>query len=115
MNIDKKFWNGTRWNGHAAFQTIRHDHISCYTPADDHDTCDIMVVECADGRWYVEDNWGGDAKNAEGVWNPFNTDDALPRFFQTKEDAIRHAVAVVADVSGVNREEYLQIYLDLED
>lgn len=110
--IDKKFWNGARWNGHEAFQTINHVHISCYVPSEGHDSCDIMAVECADGHWYVEDEWGGDAQGAEGVWNPFSPSDDLPRFFSTREDAIRHAVAVVAVVSGVEREEYLKTYLD---
>lgn len=113
MRINKKFWNGTRWNGHAAFQTIGHQHICCYIPADGFKSCDIMVVECADGRWYVEDNWGGDAENAIGVWNPFNPDNSLPSFFSTKTDAVRHAVAVLVAVSGVDREAYLQAYLEV--
>jgi hypothetical protein len=108
--MDKKYWDGTRWNGHVAFSTIGHELISCYGPAEGHDTCDIMVVECSDGRFYVEDNWGGDAKGAEGVWNPFDASDTGPRFFETEGAAVRHAVSVVAKVSGVPEAELLAIY-----
>lgn len=100
MAIDPQYWNGERWDGHRAFHTISHHHISCYNPAAGHDTCDIMIVECADGRWYVEDNWGGDAKGAERVWNPFDKD-SEPHFFPSMEEAQKHAVAVVAKISGV--------------
>jgi hypothetical protein len=111
-HIDSKFWNGTRWNGHSAFKTISHVHVNCYIPAEGHDTCDIMAVEMSDGRWYVEDNWGGDANGAEGVWDPFKPEADLPRFFATEDEAIRHAVTVVAAVSGVDREELMRVYLD---
>lgn len=101
MAIDSKFWDGTRWDGHGAFRTVNHHHVSCYSPADGHDTCDIMVVECADARWYVEDNWGGDAKGEEGVWNPFDPRNEGPRFFSSEAEAMKHAIKVVAKVSGV--------------
>jgi hypothetical protein len=111
MALDKKFWDGTRWQGHSAFKTISHTHVSCYSPAEGCDTCDIMAVECGDGRWYVEDNWGDDAKGAAGVWDPFNPSDAEPRFFDSEDAAIRHAVAAVAAVCGVPEAELLGIYL----
>lgn len=78
--INSQFWDAgrKRWNGHRAFKTVDHHHVSCYSPEVGHDDCDIMIVGCADGRWYVEDNWGGDAKGADKVWNPFNKDTPEP-------------------------------------
>lgn len=101
--MDFRFWDEgrNRWDGHHAFNTISHEHVSCYDPASGHDTCDIMIVECADGRWYVEDNWGGDAKGADKVWNPFDKSSEGPHFFASEDEAMQHAVAVVAKVSGV--------------
>jgi hypothetical protein len=101
MELDQRFWNGKRWDGHRAFNTVNHQHVSCYAPAPQHDTCDIMIVECADGRWYVEDNWGTDAKGADKVWNPFDPSTEGPHFFASEDEAMQHAVAVVAKVSGV--------------
>lgn len=101
--LDKCFWDEAqkRWDGHAAFNTIDHHHVSCYFPAPGHPNCEVAVVECADGRWYVEDNWGGDAPGAEKVWNPCDPDAREPHFFGRQEEAITHAVSVVARVSGV--------------
>jgi hypothetical protein len=112
MPIDNQFWDGRRWNGHVAFDTVEHTHVCCYFPAEGRDTCDIMVVGCKDGRWYVEDNWGGDANGAAGVWNPFDPSDAGPQFFLSEEAALVHAVSVVAAVSGVAESELSKHYLD---
>lgn len=109
MRIDKKYWDGTRWHGHLAFNTVNHLHVSDYSGGE---SCDIMVVECEAGRWYVEDNWGGDANGAEGVWNPFDPSDAEPRFFDSEDAAIRHAVSVVASVTGTSESTLLKIYLE---
>jgi hypothetical protein len=100
--MDQQYWNGKRYDGHRAFQTVEHEHVSCYSPAEGHDTCDIMIVGCVDGRWYVEDNWGGDAKGADRVWNPFDKLTPEPHFFPSREAAKAHAVSVVAHVSGVS-------------
>ncbi len=101
--MDKQFWDEGRkqWNGHEAFNTINHHHVSCYFPAPGHDDCDLAVVECADGRWYVADSWGGDAQGAEKVWNPCDPNAGEPHFFGSEEEALAHAVAVVARVCGV--------------
>ncbi len=101
--MNEKFWHPEkkRWNGHAAFNTVSHHHVSCYDPAEGHDTCDLTIVECADGRWYVEDNWGGDAQGAEGVWNPYDRTATKPTFFESESDARKHAVTVVARICGV--------------
>ena len=101
--MEERFWSDERkrWDGHQAFNTVTHHHVSCYFPADGHDTCDIMIVGCADGRWYVEDNWGGDAQGAEKVWNPFNREAEEPHFFDNTDSALAHAVAIVACICGV--------------
>ena len=104
--MDEQFWNQEqkRWNSHAAFKTVSHDHVACYRPAPGHKNCDLMLVECHDGRWYVEDNWGSDAHGAEKVWNPFIRNAEEPHFFATEAEAMALAVSVVARVSGVQED-----------
>jgi len=103
MVMEPKFWNGIRWSGDAAFGTVQRFHVSC-SPADGRPDCDLTVVGCADGRWYVEDYWGADATGHEGVWNPFDPGCLGPRFFPSEGEARRHAVAVVSTVCGVSPE-----------
>lgn len=114
MTIHRKFWDGTRWDAHSAFNTVHHSHVSCYAHSDGFDSCDIAVVECEDGRWYIEDSWG-DTSGAAGVWCPFSPEDAEPTFYQSRQDAIRRAVAVVAAVSGHSEEALLGEYIHDED
>ena len=99
--LDPQHWDGTRWNSHSAFKTIAHHHVSCYSSAAGHDDCDIMIVNCADGRWYIEDTWGGDAKGAADAWNPFDPSNVGPLFFPSMETAQARATAIVAEVCGV--------------
>jgi hypothetical protein len=101
--INEQFWDAgrNRWDGHRTFNTVNHHHISCYSPVEGRDSCDLMIVECADGRWYVEDNWGGDAQGAEKVWNPFDRNATEPHFFSNQGEAHAHAVALVARICGV--------------
>lgn len=101
--LDRRFWDDVqkRWDGHTAFNTVSHYHVSCYSPAPGHPNCEVSVVECDDGRWYVEDSWGSDAPGAENVWNPCDHDAKEPHFFGSQAEATAHAVVVVASVSGV--------------
>lgn len=96
--IPDQFWDSerSRYNSHRFFDTINHHHISDYSGDE---SCDLMIVECRDGRWYVEDNWGGDAKGAEGVFNPFEKG-SYPTFFPTLEAANLHAAEVVSSITG---------------
>ncbi|EJE4208678.1 hypothetical protein M3899_003162 [Vibrio parahaemolyticus] len=43
------------WNTHELFQTVSHQHITI--PIDDQ-LFDVLLVECADGRWFANDEVG---------------------------------------------------------
>lgn len=99
--IDEAFWTGERWDGHRAFETVTHLQVACYRPAGERAQCDLMVIGCADGRWYVEDTWAGDAEGQGGVWNAHDPVAQEPRFFPSKEAALALAISVVASLCGV--------------
>lgn len=98
--IPDEFWDVVkgRYNSHRFFDTVNHHHISYYG---DDESCDLMVVECRDGRWFIEDNWGGDAKGADGVFNPF-VRGSYPTFFPSLEDANLRAAEVVGSITGAS-------------
>jgi hypothetical protein len=98
MNSD--FWDGKRWDSDAAFDTVDHEHVSCYRPAPGHMDCALMTVQCRDGTWYVEDGWG-DAEGAAGVFNPYDPAGAQPVFHASRREAMSMAVEVIARVCGV--------------
>lgn len=98
--IPEDFWdeNKKRFNSHGFFKTINHHHICDYSGDE---KCDIMIVECSDGRWYIEDNWGGDAKGADGVFNPFDKD-SYPTFYDSCREANLRAATIVSEITGAN-------------
>lgn len=104
--IPDQYWdaNKSRWNSHLYFDTVNHTHISDYSGDK---SCDLMLVECKDGRWYIEDNWGGDAEGAKDVFNPFERH-SYPTFFSSFEAAERRAAEIVSEITGAKIEELLQ-------
>lgn len=101
VKIPSEYWDESRkrYNSHAYFKTINHHHISDYSG--EH-SCDIMIVECEDGRWYIEDNWGGDADGATDVFNPFDRD-SFPTFFSNCEAANKRAAEIVSSITGCDQ------------
>jgi len=99
--IDRKYWMDDRgkWDGHLAFATVYHCHVCHYGGAGE-EICDIMVVECRNGKYYVEDNWGGDAPEDSIAWNPYIRD-SEPVFLDSYEEADLKAREIVALKCGV--------------
>jgi len=98
--IPLEYWDTARgrFKSHLYFDTINHVHISDYSSEK---SCDLMLVCCRDGRWYIEDNWGGDAEGAADVFNPYDKN-SYPTFFETMELAERRAAAVISSITGID-------------
>ncbi|ODS23597.1 hypothetical protein AB835_08270 [Candidatus Endobugula sertula] len=103
--IPETYWDPERgrFNSHAFFDTIHHTHICDYSGDQ---SCDLMLVECRDGRWYIEDNWGGDAQGAKGVFNPYDQS-SYPTFFDSMEAAERRAAEVISGITGCDIQQLL--------
>jgi len=97
--MDKQFWmkHGEvyKWDSHRAFNTVDHAHVGCYPDTGEH--CDLMIVKCADGRFYIEDDWGGDAQGAAEAFNPYD-EHATPVFFNSYEEAKHVANGIIEKV-----------------
>ena len=108
--IPSDFWDKgrDRWDSHRYFTTINHWHISDYS-GEIH--CDIMLVACQDGRFYLEDNWGDDAKGHAQVFNPF-LKDSYPTFFNTFDAANEAGAKVVAQITGSH---YTELMIDTDE
>lgn len=104
-SIPDEFWDEKRgrYNSHLYFDTINHSHLCDYSGDK---SCDLMVVECRDGNWYVEDQWE-DAKGADGVFNPYQKG-AYPSFYPSYEDAMRKAAEVISSITGMSVDKLLK-------
>lgn len=79
-------------NTHELFKTINHEHIG-------KDLKEILIAECEDGRWFVENNWGDkDFENFEGISNPHISPYVIPTFFPNEKEVIDYAVKITSTV-----------------
>lgn len=103
--IPPEYWDSwrERWNSHAFFHTVNHWHISDYSQDE---TCEVLVVECKDGRFYIEDNFGGDAKGHADVFNPFDRN-SFPVFFSDFPSVNEAAAKIVASITGGDYQQFL--------
>ena len=65
-----------------------------------------MIVECANGLWFIEDDWCGDADGFDDVFNPCDKK-SYPVFFESLEGANLRAAEIVSAVTGCSIESLL--------
>ncbi|ENW02992.1 hypothetical protein [Acinetobacter beijerinckii] len=79
-------------NTHEIFKTINHEHIG-------KDLKEILISECKDGRWFVENNWcDKDFENFEGISNPHILPYVTPKFFSNENEVVDFAVKILSAV-----------------
>jgi hypothetical protein len=98
-SIDPAFWDdrNKQWDSHSAFKTVNHWHVSDYG---DDANAEVLIVKCADGRFYIEDNFG-DAAGSANVFEP-KVKESYPVFFHKFADVNKAAAKVVASITGSN-------------
>lgn len=106
-NIPLEYWDEglKRFNSHAYFSTVNHHHVSDYSCET---SCEVNIVECSDGRWYIEDYWG-DVSNRIRVDDLFNPHEktSYPTFFDSCESANKRAAEIVASITGCDPEDLM--------
>ncbi len=97
--IPIEYWNTgeAKWNSHAAFQTTNHWHVSSY----EEKSCDLAIVQCENGNYYIEDNFG-DAKGHDEVFNPFEFE-LYTAFFGSFDEVNKRTAKIVAGITGADR------------
>jgi len=77
-------------NTHERFSTINHEHLDTLVMAavGDYPTSGLMVVECQDGSWFVEVEFGDEYNAIDGVSKPQITPYIDPQLF-TSENKVR--------------------------
>ncbi len=101
--LPTEFWDSSKgkWNTHAALRTVNHWHISYYGGADSVD-CDLMIVQCENGKFFINDNWGNDAKDFHNeVFNPFDKKATIV-FFDTFDEVNLRTAQIVSTITGAS-------------
>jgi hypothetical protein len=88
---------GTAANTHVMFNTVGHQHLDSlvYWATGDFPGEGLNLVECADGRWFVEVDHGEGFNAFEGVSRPNVAPYAEPRFFADEMGARAFAIECI--------------------
>ncbi|HGF9504268.1 TPA: hypothetical protein ACJEU7_001464 [Acinetobacter baumannii] len=79
-------------NTHKLFKTINHEHVG-------RELTEVIIVECADGRWFIENNWhDSDLEEFEGVSNPHLLPYVHPTFFEDRATALAKAEEILRKI-----------------
>lgn len=82
-------------NTHVKYQTKNHHHFDWnYQKADgssDYPHSALMLVECADGRWFLQQEFGDEYSRFAGVLKSGEDLDTEPTFYPDVQSAARAA------------------------
>lgn len=79
---------------HSLFRTVACEHLDTlvYWATGEFPDSGLILVQCKDGRWYVEVEYGHAFDGTPGLSFPFVLPYAFPTFFPTEEAARQHAL-----------------------
>lgn len=71
------------------FNTVNHEHLDTVVlnATGDYPGSGLLLVECEDGQWFIEVDFGDDYDSIEGIFKPRLSAD-LPSLFDSREAAI---------------------------
>lgn len=74
---------GTAANTHTMFDTVSHNHLDCLVlwATGEFPGSGLNLVGCADGRWFVEVDFGDGFPQIAGISHPNIAPYCLPEFF----------------------------------
>lgn len=104
-------------NTHAMYQTIGHQHLDSlvYWATGKFPDAGLNLVECRDGRWFVEVDYGVQFDGIEGISRPNVAPYVEPRFFSTEQAVRDFAIACIKQAHPEVADKNLQEWFDEYD
>lgn len=87
--------NGT-WNTHDALKTVNHQHFSVY---DSDPSCDLMIVETGDGKFFIGESFDGDGRGHPKVFNE-SCESSAVTLYDTLDEAVETVLTVLSELTG---------------
>jgi hypothetical protein len=108
---------GSAANTHSMYKTIHHEHMDglVYWARGEFPDAGLNLVECADGRWFVEVDHGTDFDGVDGVSKPNVAPFVQPRFFIAEIDAREFAYSCIKMVYPDLKDKDLSEYYSDDD
>lgn len=103
-------------NTHEKYKTIGHEHLDSLVnwALDDYPSSGLLLIECADGRYFIGVDFGVEFDLIDGVSKPKIEPYIEPKFFAEKTLAITFAIQVIKIVYPELKERDLNKYFTEE-
>lgn len=103
-------------NTHTKFNTISHEHLDDLVSwaTGEYPDSGILLVECADGRWFIEQDYGHDFDSFLGISKPKLIPYLEPYFYSSRDEALNIALELIRKVHKNLNEEKILDYLKEE-
>ena len=102
-------------NTHQKYKTINHIHfVFSYDLPDnefEYPDAELMLVECADGRWFIEQSTGEKYNPFPGITHSSEDLETQPTFYPNVATAAQAAFALTKQVYPTTPDRYLHDFL----
>ncbi len=86
-------------NTHEKYNTVNHIHLDMLVPYTEDVDLGLMLVECADGKWYIEQDFSTDVYDkVPGVVKSETDIITEPVFYPDEETAEKAALDIVRSI-----------------
>lgn len=96
IELDPSFRKNGEWDTHAALKTVNHAHYSVY---DSDPSCDLMIVETGDGKFYIGESFAGDGRGHPKVFCEQGESGAVT-LYDTREEAREVIIEVLSELTS---------------
>lgn len=92
--------SSTALNTHIMYDTVSHEHLDSLVSwaTGEFPDAGLSLVECADGRWFLEVDHGDAFNSIAGISKPEIAPFVEPTFFKSEEEAQNFAFACIKQV-----------------
>ena len=101
-------------NTHQKYQTINHIHFDFgYVDGNSwgYPQSELLLVECADGHWFVEQASGDEYSRFPGVVKSAYDLETMPTFYPDVDSAAKAAFALIKQVYPTTPDKHLADFL----
>lgn len=104
-------------NTHQMFKTINHEHLDSliYFVIGDYPKSGLILVECKDGCWFIEQEYGNEFDAISGIWKPTSECYIEPNFYSNREEALTKAIKLMKSLYPILTDEKISEYFRLDD
>lgn len=90
----------TEINTHLKFHTISHEHLDDLVnwSTGEYPDSGLNLVECEDGRWFIEQDYGHAFDSFIGISKPKSEPYLEPNFYLSRDDALIIALDLIKQV-----------------